>query len=54
MLKQLFNVEVSFILGGTEQEEKKTEHTIIAHTSRNAEHQNIHVMLSYAKIMKHK
>ena len=29
-------------------EEKKTEHTNIAHTARNSEHQNIHVMLSYA------
>ena len=28
---------------------RKTEHTIISHTSRNSEHQNIHVMLSYAK-----
>ena len=32
-----------------EKREKKTEHTIISHTSRNSEHQNIHVMLSYAK-----
>ena len=28
---------------------KKTEHTIISHNLRNSEHQNIHVMLSYAK-----
>ena len=28
---------------------KKTEHIIISHNLRNSEHQNIHVMLSYAK-----
>ena len=32
------------------EKEKKTEHTIISHNFRNSEHQNIHVMLSYAKI----
>ena len=31
-------------------ERKKTEYTIISHNFRNSEHQNIHVMLSYAKI----
>ena len=31
-------------------EEKKTEHTIISRTSRDSEHQNIHVMFSYALI----
>ena len=31
--------------------EKKTEHTIISHNFRNSECQNIHVMLSYAKIV---
>ena len=35
-------------------EEKKTEHTIISHTSQNSECQNIHVMLSYANITTHK
>ena len=33
-----------------EQREKKTEHTNISRTFRNSEHQNIHVMLSYANI----
>ena len=32
-----------------EKKRKKTEHTIISHTSRCGERRNIHVMLSYAK-----
>ena len=37
-----------------ERREKKTEHTIISHTARNSERQNIHVMLSYANNTLHK
>ena len=48
-----FEVSTSDITKNEEKKkkrEKKTEHTIISHTARDLEHQNIHVMFFYAII----
>ena len=48
--KALVNGYKLHLLNNKVTKRKKTEHTIISNNLRNSEHQNIHVMLSYANI----
>ena len=50
MLTRAFLISLDTVWTVTSIQEEKTESIIILHTSNYLEHQNIHVMLSYAKI----